>query len=227
MKGILFTEPLFHKVVNGTKTQTRRIVKPQPQKQDCKTCDFPSGHRISWKCPDEYCKSDTEVLGKPRYKPGETLYLKEPYRIIYPGANTFEIELKYTYKKFLYDYYAFADTAQIKTWVVKRLGEQKKSAWCNKLFMPEFIARHYIKITGVRCERLKDISASDCIKEGVEEQRWEGATTSPYFYVLPDMSCEIYDTPREGYAALIDKISGKGTWESNPYVWVYDFKIIK
>jgi hypothetical protein len=167
MKGILFTAPMFYKVVNGTKTQIRWVMKSQPQKQDCKTCDFPTGHRISWKRPDEYCKSDTAVLGKPRYKPGETLYLKEPCRIIYPGKNTFEIELQYTGKKYLYDYHAFANTAKIKTWVEKRLEEQKKSGWCNKLFTLQFASKHFIEITGVRCERLQNISYEDCLKEGI------------------------------------------------------------
>jgi hypothetical protein len=98
--------------------------------------------------------------------------------------------------------------------------------WENKLFMPAEYARHFIEITGVRCKRLRDISDEDCMKEGIEEQQW---MDSPYniFYVIPDTTCELYKTPRAAYAALIDSISGKGTWDSNPFVWVYDFKLTK
>ena len=47
------------------------------------------------------------------------------------------------------------------------------------------------------------------------------------FYEFEGNKDNGFDTPREAFAALIDKVSGKGTWESNPYVWVYEFELMK
>ena len=82
--------------------------------------------------------------------------------------------------------------------------------------MPESIARYFIKITGVSAERLQDISEEDCFKEGVELYNnydgTYGGWTAP-------------STLKEAYAALINSIHGNGTWEKNPWVWVYDFEL--
>ena len=112
------------------------------------------------------------------------------------------------------------------------------AGWTNKMFVkPEFMP-HQIRITKVRIERLQDISDEDCLAEGIERLP-KGGGLKPYgFY---DKSIKVkskeegvhygsyrsFDTPREAYAFLIDKVSGKGTWDSNPYVWVYDFELVK
>lgn len=79
---------------------------------------------------------------------------------------------------------------------------------------------HRIKITNVRIEHLQDISDKDCISEGLE-------FLNGHFYVnynkITHSRIWIGKTPQEAYAALIDLISGNGTWERNPLVWVYDF----
>jgi hypothetical protein len=76
--------------------------------------------------------------------------------------------------------------------------------------------------SGVRCERLQDISDEDCIKEGISaiSQKYN----APFIYYN---GFDYDNTPSRSYATLINKICGKGTWESNPYVWVYDFKLLK
>lgn len=207
-KGICFTEPLFHKVVKGEKTQTRRIV------------DF-ARYKDRIFIDDKIVVCETQNQGdiivvvncddarmftiKPRYKVGEIVYLKEPY----------VISGKYIIYKFGSAIGQECDKAGVK--------------WNNKLFMPEYAARYFIKITGVRAERLQDISEEDCLKEGIVlhqiirlGQRW-------YLNGLKDNNNNEmgYETAQKAYAALIDKINGKGTWERNPYVWVYDFKLIK
>lgn len=82
-----------------------------------------------------------------------------------------------------------------------------------------------IRITNIRAERLQDITDEDCFAEGVVQQRAEGVNGEIYSYIPYERP--LYYTPREAYAALIDKISGKGTWTSNPYVFVYEFELIK
>lgn len=97
----------------------------------------------------------------------------------------------------------------------------------NKMFVRADLMPHRIRITNVRVERLQDISDDDCLAEGVLHS---DKYAMPYG--IPDSKAPngvdfYYSTPREAYAALIDKISGKGTFESNPYVFVYEFELVK
>lgn len=196
MKGICFIEPLYHKVVAGQKKQTRRIIIQQPDGRGLRSTNVPFE---DWH-GNEF---------KPKYKVGETVYLKEPYS--YLSLNNQEPVLIYKYGE---DYSDIEELSPIK--------------WSNKLFMPQSAARHFIKITGVRAERLQDISNVDCLKEGILEAR---ITRCDYVWyengltVNEQLNGQIgWPTPQEAYAVLIDKINGKGTWERNPWVWVYDFE---
>lgn len=111
----------------------------------------------------------------------------------------------------------------------------KNRGWSNKMFVKPELMPHQIKITNVRIERLQYISDDDCLSEGivVNEPKIKGGVKS-YYPCEYLKSCadkvgwgRVFDTPRKAYAELIDKVSGKGTWESNPYVFVYDFELIK
>jgi hypothetical protein len=217
MKGILFTEPLFYKVVSGEKTQTRRIIKYNDLYRTyndggCSRDEIREikNEPLIFIHPEEDYEIAMDYLLKhSRCKLGERLYLKEPYRVTSDlGDILMDIKLlgrpvpsvKYKY----YNIYSGND-------------------WKNKLFMPAKFARYFIEITGVRVERLQDISDEDCIKEGIVKvdslSTWKS-------YALPESPdyAEFY-TPQQAYADLIDSISGNGTWESNPFVWVYDFKL--
>lgn len=94
----------------------------------------------------------------------------------------------------------------------------------NKMFVRAEDMPHHIRITDIRVERLQDISDEDCLKEGIWRDDNVGLEGTTYWYHgLPNSS---FRTPQEAYASLINRISGKGTWESNPYVFVYDFRLI-
>ena len=82
---------------------------------------------------------------------------------------------------------------------------------------------HRIRITNIRVERLQDISEEDCFREGIDVSFQYGHAVSYYRF---ENSRTHYFTPREAFAALIDKVSGKGTWDSNPWVFVYEFVLI-
>ena len=97
------------------------------------------------------------------------------------------------------------------------------AGWDNKMFVRPDLMPHQIRITNVRIQRLQEISDEDCLKEGIRKVVNENGIYVQY-YVGND-AC--FETPREAFANLIDKVSGKGTWNSNPYVWVYDFELIK
>nr|DAX88039.1 MAG TPA: ASCH domain protein [Caudoviricetes sp.] len=94
----------------------------------------------------------------------------------------------------------------------------------NKMFTRAELMPHHIKITDVKVERLQSISDADILKEGV----WQRFKTS-LFYVSKNVGYAPYvafPTAREAFWFLIDKVSGKGTWESNPWVVAYSFELV-
>lgn len=106
--------------------------------------------------------------------------------------------------------------------------DRSPKGWHNKMFVRAEACKHHVRITGVRVEQLQDISDGDCIKEGIIK-KWHAPAGRNYYYV-PGVAVksaeDVHDTPREAFARLIDKVSGKGTWESNLYVWVYEFELL-
>ena len=210
MKKIMFNDKygLTQAVLDGRKTQTRRMLNTTMFFQRLETYEGWSNEDISaWKrsCNrrlDE-AQGDTlqqmldYALSSSRYKVGEVVAVAQKYKDI---ALDMPVEL----------------AAEL----IKQPG------WNNKMFVKADLMPHRVRITNIRVERLQDISDEDCIAEGIYPKangRW-------YCYdVVKRMgvSYDPYPDPREAYAALIDKISGKGTWESNPYVFVYDFELVK
>lgn len=102
-------------------------------------------------------------------------------------------------------------------WCAHSCEDEENPAYGNKMFVLAELMPHHIRITNVRVERLQDISDDDCKREGLEFRA--GWTFHRHRGV--------FASPREAFAALIDRISGKGTWESNPWVFVYEFELVK
>lgn len=106
------------------------------------------------------------------------------------------------------------------------LGKVISEKGCyNKMFVKADFMPHRIRITNIRVERLQDISEEDCMAEGIWCDSNVGLEGTTYWY--HGLANSSYRTARDAYAVLIDKISGKGTWESNPWVFVYDFELVK
>ena len=105
---------------------------------------------------------------------------------------------------------------------------RKLAGWTNKMFVRAELMPHTIKITNIRVERLQDINDEDCLAEGIEKMI-VGCEYYCYSFLSPNPNkiWEDFKSPRQAYATLIDKVNGKGTWASNPYVWVYDFELVK
>ena len=114
----------------------------------------------------------------------------------------------------------------------------------NKMFVSPEEMPHQIRITNVRVEELQNISDEDCEKEGIERRIYrhppeDWVVTCPakrfvfkgknfgYGTGVNEYCYKHFHTGQKAFAFLIDKISGKGTWEDNPYVFVYDFELIK
>ena len=104
---------------------------------------------------------------------------------------------------------------------------KKLPGYRNKMFVRADLMPHHIRITNVRVERLQDISDKDCLAEGIEVFPDRKICEYGFRFVKGEALHWIgADSLRQVYASLIDKVSGKGTWESNPYVFVYDFELI-
>ena len=104
-------------------------------------------------------------------------------------------------------------------------GLDHTPAWTNKMFVSAAMCIHHIRITDVRIERLQEISDEDCMREGIHED----CPGVQYSYPTKNVYCGQYPfgSPRSAFAALIDKINGKGTWERNPFCFCYTFELIK
>lgn len=96
------------------------------------------------------------------------------------------------------------------------------AGWNNKMFVRADLMPHQIRILDIRPERLRDITDEDCMKEGIQ------VLDGRYYY--RDNEGRIVDdfgNPRAAFAALVDKISRRGTWNKNPVVWRIEFKLVK
>lgn len=115
---------------------------------------------------------------------------------------------------------------------ILRLNVLMASAgWSNKMFVRAEEMPHTIRILDIRAEQLQDISEDDCLKEGIEVNPintikrlygYEVVYNGPYM----GSKYRWYGSIRDAFAGLIDRVSGKGTWESNPYVYVYEFELL-
>ena len=204
---------LTQAVLDGRKTMTRRIIKCPRTFRGEWVAGFNIHRRhsdkkiVDWPCmydADEREFDMGEIL--PKYKLGEVVAIAQSYK----DVDRFHRKGKNA------DYLEYLDSI---------LPELKLyPGWGNKMFVKADLMPHHIKITGIKVERLQDISYEDCLKEGI-------------IHVSTFLGQKIYHTPhvngsylstnvaQEAFAYLIDKVSGKGTWEENPFVWVYEFKL--
>ena len=97
------------------------------------------------------------------------------------------------------------------------MSAEDSEGWNNKMFVSAKFMPHHIGITDIKVERLQDISREDMLKEGI---RYDPEKDR---YVIGDIS-EFFQ--RDAFYKLINKVSGKGTWAKNPWVFAYEFELI-
>ena len=95
------------------------------------------------------------------------------------------------------------------------------------MFVRTEACKHQIRITDVWAERLQDISDEDCLKEGIQRMLTGCEYYQYSFYDNDKSAWNNHKTPREAFAHLINKVSRKDVWQENPYVFVYDFELVK
>ena len=207
MKKIMFNDRygLTQAVIEGRKTMTRRLVPWSLTEQWIEfVSDAPSvGGVYVHESEKDFYERET-----PRYKVGEIVAVAQNYFSTYDESK-WENGIWYN---------EFADGSDI----------TNHAGWINKMFVKAEYMPHQIRITGIRCERLQDISDEDCFREGISESWYESTDTTTYGFTDEKKGTAVeFDTPRKAFAALIDKVSGRGTWASNPWVVVYEFELVK
>ena len=192
-------------VLSGRKTQTRRIVPKEV-------------FTLDWDIRENYENGTLELVIADSFGDYhnviDTVYNK--YK------NNEVVAVAQSYEKAKVDFVPFKKGC-------KKWGDARKLAgWTNKMFVRAELMPHTIKITNIRVERLQDINDEDCLAEGIEKMI-VGCEYYCYSFLSPNPNkiWEDFKSPRQAYATLIDKVNGKGTWASNPYVFVYDFELVK
>ena len=212
MKKIMFNDKygLTKAVLDGNKTQTRRIINPKSYYgQPVSKIDIrinPIGEYQIYFYDDEGCEFDTDLL-VPKYTVGEVVAIAQSYKDVVKNRNEAEEVLGY-----------YSVNEELLTM------EEMNAGWKNKMFVKAEYMPHQIKITNVTIERLQNISNDDCLMEGIKIISEDPNDILFYAYSYDGKTG--FHTPREAFASLIDKIS-VGTWERNPFVWVYTFDLIK
>lgn len=200
MQKIMFNDKygLTEAVLMKRKTQTRRIITNQEMLEIIKKYDSPASLFLVY---------DNFVLN-PYWR---KRFLNNRRVMRYQMNETVAIAQPY------------ADITPPVDWV-KCMIRKENLGWNNKMFVRAEDMPHHIRITNIRIERLQDIKSEDCLKEGLWMAHDVGLEGMTYWY--HGLANSSFRTPQDAYASLIDRISGKGTFESNPYVFVYDFELV-
>lgn len=232
MKKIMFNDEvlLTSAVLEGRKTNTRRLFTFTLHEGDLQGELKQVYSDEMFMCGDKWFfeyKGKVYDLPKenyPKYKVGEIVAIAQSY-------ETIQKSLPYSERsKFYCDVMKahFPNSATHKDYY-------EIAGWHNKMFVKAELMPRRIQITNLRAERLQDISDEDCLKEGVviSEPRIKGGVRM-YYPCEYLKSCankigwgRVYHTPREAFASLIDKVGKKGDWDKNPFVFVYDFELVK
>lgn len=213
MKSIGFLEELQNEVVERRKTETRRLMDPQPDDylRDARgELVLPDGSRVD--------PLANRHIVRPKYKVGEIIYIKEPY--------IDDIDPDTVYYK--YD----SEDLQTLQWLGYGGFLDKPGFWKNKQSMPARLARYFLRITARHGERLQEITEEAARREGVQ---LHPSITNAYVHYSPSLHFtaeQLKDgapycrTARASFQTLMEMIEGPEIWEKNPFVWVYGFEIV-
>lgn len=208
MKKIMFNDKfcLTKAVLARTKTMTRRVLKVP------KTCNGKEVYSFNvltnnagTQCVDLVDENGGIFRSwKPHYEVGEIVAIAQCYKEVYPNADFEMVDGNFM---------------------------TESAGWTNKMFVKADLLPHHIRITDVKVERLQSISDDDIMREGITSQRFFNKVehvfaTKGKMNNTPVHRLKTFPTPREAFAALIDKISGKGTWDNNPWVVAYSFELV-
>lgn len=215
IKPILFNTDMVRAILDGRKSYTRRIVKPQPQGRlcytfagcDCGTWGYPSKTAYEtwgneYKLPEDITDEELKRRWNPPYRTDDILYVRE------------------TWKKAPNGYYYYED------WQKNDIADITK--WKPSIHMPKEAARIWLKVTDVRVERLKDMTNNDALKEGAEGVRCDHAGLGAYG-CTDCMNTGWLEPPLLEFMGIWNSTIKKSDldrygWNANPWVWVIEFE---
>ena len=218
-RPILFSAPMVRAILAGTKTQTRRVVKPVGDDDGFVLLDHGNGY-WPYRSDDGESSFHTVKRGGKEYldetphacpygQPGDRLWVRETFS--WPRhQDGYAPSLWHSMDEIWY----WAD------------GNPDDGDWTRprpSIHMPRFASRIDLEITGVRVERLADISEADAIAEGIyKDPDDEIPFNGPYYPENTDS--QGYWTARDAYCELWESLNGTGSWAANPWVWVIEFR---
>lgn len=234
-RPILFSAPMVRAILDGRKTQTRRVVKNHV---------YSNGFHFDGReilCHSDYLPPSAMLMdvkrGKLQYAisnlegweaespygiSGDRLWVRETWGIGSrpdPWGGYEGIEYRADVEWTEPDEHLPCHKVETPDGVCL---SDYRSGWKPSIHMPRWACRLKLEITGVRVERLRDISEADARSEGADGLQWDG---EPGHADLIDWPLMEHANPyRNGFALLWESINGDGAWASNPWVWVVEFK---
>lgn len=196
-RPILFSAAMVRALLAGTKTQTRRVLKPwsgPASLRSSKTVPTDLAY-----LPDGTCYRQTCPYGQD----GDALWVRESWK-----AHT------------TFDHLPPRDIPQSKVWYLSDDGYKAESRTRASIHMPRWASRITLEITEVRVERLQAIREPDARAEGVDYDPGEGGT-----FWVPGAGCTS-DSAGDAYRKLFESINGPGSWDANPWVWALSFRML-
>jgi hypothetical protein len=208
-RPILFSAPMVRALLGGTKTQTRRVVKPQPEAEHGgEPYWFIGGYRAwTYRDTQDVLRKGVNLLSCQYGNPGDRLYVRETWAQDSEDGTLF--------------YRADVGSGNgADDWERNRLDGAPGYQWRPSIHMPRIASRIHLEIVAVRIERLQEISEEDALAEGVKA-KWEPGCSGRLMEAIGGLS---FRPAASAYADLWEQINGGGSWDSNPWVWVVEFR---
>lgn len=207
-RGMIFNAEMVRAILDGRKTQTRRIMAPQPA-DDIERCIFPNPEAIGWKSSLRHKHGSTTAHFCHYGKPGDRIWVRETFQ-----GPLFDYDLMDSYCKdptpFEKPEFCVYKADGVPAPEFYDADDELHCCWRPSIHMPRWASRILLEITGVRVERLKSISDGDAIREGCS---------------TADMKSG--DCVADVFARLWASIYGAESWNANPWVWVIEFKRVE
>lgn len=206
-RGMIFNDEMVRAILDGRKTQTRRIMKPQPA-DDVARGAFPNQDAIGWISSLKHKFGSTTAHFCPYGNPGDRIWVRETWQAIHDSLDEFGYVDERTYAPSIpkeKDTYWY--TVYESDWRDEN-REDRGFPWRPSIHMPRWASRILLEITDVRVERLNSISEDDAEAEGVTDTGYG-------------------DSLVDGYRYLWKSIYGEESWKANPWVWVIEFRRIE
>lgn len=195
-RPILMSEPMVCAILDGRKTQTRRVVKITHRTPGLAACLEPfDPSEVRPKVAAELC---------PYGAPGDRLWVRETWA----APHFFDGHAPSAITRDAHIHFAASE---------KRGG----LLWRPSIHMPRWASRITLDVTGVRVERVQEISHEDAIAEGCAGHDW--VASSPY---IAGPHTDAGELPDEEFQRLWSAINGPESWAANPWVWVVEFRRI-